>query len=219
MLFVIQLMLISLWTRKNMIRLTKLWLFFFWKRLMNQYSKNICVNFWDLIFLLNQINDDIRRCVYNFMFLNQEFESGVARWNFPVCNRLAWILVNILLLETRKWAINPYSFNFENILDDEELKERSSDKQILDMQFKGKTLKGFWCASLEMFPGFGRRKLGIFILFSAKYNGESRLIYFSSVMVSLSPQRKPANRGQQENITFWNKSRPGSRSKEVIEFC
>lgn len=154
-----------------MIRLTKLLLFFFLKEVNESVQQNICVIFWDLIFLLimllNQINNGIR-CVYNFMFLNQEFESGVARWNFPACNRLAWILVNILLLETRKWVINPCSFNFENILNDEELKVRSSDKQTLEMQFKDKTLKGFWCASLEMFPGFGRKEPDVFILFSAK---------------------------------------------------
>lgn len=43
-----------------------------------------------------------------------------------------------------------------------------------------------------MFPGFGRNELGVFILFSAKYEGESRFISFSPVKtkskVSLSPQ-------------------------------
>lgn len=70
---------------------------------------------------------------------------------------------------SEKWIINPYSFNLDNMLDDEEVKEDLCElrtNRVLEMQFDTTSLEQYWCSAMNMFPKLFEDALTVLIPFA-----------------------------------------------------
>lgn len=77
---------------------------------------------------------------------------------------------------SKTWIINPYSFNLDNMSDDDKLKDDILElrtNRILAMQFESDTLEKYWCSTMKMFPKLSEIALSVLIPFATTYLCES----------------------------------------------
>ena len=101
--------------------------------------------------------------------------------------------------------MNPYSYNLDNIQDDDELKEDLSDlltNHALEMQFESKTLEEYWCVTMNIFQRLCEKALGVIIPFATTYLCESG---FSSLLSIKIKYRNCMNPQSHMQISISNK--------------
>lgn len=88
--------------------------------------------------------------------------------------------------ECDKWIVNPFSFQLENMEDDDNDKEcliELQSCQAMKLIYESSSLESFWCSALNSFSSLAKRALKIFIPFVTTWlceSGFSSLLYIKN---------------------------------------